>query len=81
MRCYSRPNHSPSHSFEYFKVPDIVNFYTCLFLYDSLRVVSLMAIHSQRRTLNSVVNEGCLETFSQIKSKEVKRFHFRQLWI
>ena len=39
MTSYLRPNHSSIHSFEYFKVPDVVNFYTCLFLYDHLRVV------------------------------------------
>jgi len=39
MTSYPNPNHPPLHSFEYFKVLDIVNFYTCLFLYDHLLVV------------------------------------------
>ena len=91
MTSYSRPNHPPLHSFEYVKGLDIVNFYTFLFLYDHLLVVKSSnfilplidvklingySFTETYSTLNSVVNEGYLETFSQIISKLKKLSDF-----
>ena len=80
MTSYSRPNHSPLHSFEYFKVPDIVNSYTCLFLYDHFRVVKssnfILSLLSEQYsyTTRNASSDQLYIPFSHSK-KNIRKFY------